>query len=184
MRCGLPRRTPSARSRRSPLSSACRPGSNLPLAELFRRKYGMQAGNIVGIGSFMPSYVASPITTTGLSSQVTPFWGVAGKRRRGRGRYRDRTVPRDAARQRRRCRQADQSAARPGAALGRGDHAVRLHRRRRTWCSATGSSPTARSPTTRSRLLDLPRDFVNETRRVARSTTAPSAPRAPARARR
>jgi CO/xanthine dehydrogenase Mo-binding subunit len=32
-------------------------GSNLPIAELFRRKYGMQAGTIVGSGSFVPDYV-------------------------------------------------------------------------------------------------------------------------------
>src|ERR1039458_4531319 len=30
-------------------------GSNLPLAELLRRKYGMQAGNIIGTGSFIPA---------------------------------------------------------------------------------------------------------------------------------
>jgi CO/xanthine dehydrogenase Mo-binding subunit len=53
------------------------PGSNLPLAELFRRKYGMQAGNIIGTGSFMPDYM-KPDRDSGLSSQVTPFWGVAG----------------------------------------------------------------------------------------------------------
>src|SRR5262245_19547499 len=27
-----------------------------PLPELFRKRYGMQAGNIVGVGSFIPSY--------------------------------------------------------------------------------------------------------------------------------
>ncbi len=53
------------------------PGSNLPIAELFRRKYGMQAGNIVGVGSFIPNYVA-PDHGTGQSPLVTPFWGVCG----------------------------------------------------------------------------------------------------------
>lgn len=53
------------------------PGSNVTLAELFRRKYGMQAGNIVGIGSFVPSY-ASPDHDTGLTPNATPFWMVAG----------------------------------------------------------------------------------------------------------
>ncbi|HUK57876.1 MAG TPA: xanthine dehydrogenase family protein molybdopterin-binding subunit [Stellaceae bacterium] len=52
------------------------PGSNLPIAELFRRKYGMQAGNIVGIGSFIPNYVSPD--SAGQSPMVTPFWGVAG----------------------------------------------------------------------------------------------------------
>ncbi len=50
-----------------------------PVRELFRRKYGMQAGNIVGVGSFIPSY-KSPDHDTGLSPDVTPFWmvGAAG----------------------------------------------------------------------------------------------------------
>ncbi|KAB2878685.1 MAG: xanthine dehydrogenase family protein molybdopterin-binding subunit [Pseudorhodoplanes sp.] len=53
------------------------PGSNVPLVELFRRKYGMQAGNIIGTGSFHPAY-AKPDHQTGRSPQVTPFWGVGG----------------------------------------------------------------------------------------------------------
>ena len=32
------------------------PDTNLPVAELFRRKYGMQAGTVVGSGSYLPSY--------------------------------------------------------------------------------------------------------------------------------
>ena len=53
------------------------PGSNIPVAELFRRKYGMQAGNIVGVGSFVPSYT-SPDHDTGLTPNATPFWMVGG----------------------------------------------------------------------------------------------------------
>jgi CO/xanthine dehydrogenase Mo-binding subunit len=53
------------------------PGSNLPWPELFRRKYGMQAGNIVGVGSFIPSY-ASPDHDTGLTANATPFWMIGG----------------------------------------------------------------------------------------------------------
>ena len=52
-------------------------GSNVPIAELFRKKYGMQAGNIVGIGSYMPSY-ASPDHASGLTPNATPFWMVGG----------------------------------------------------------------------------------------------------------
>ncbi|MGH6984819.1 MAG: xanthine dehydrogenase family protein molybdopterin-binding subunit [Stellaceae bacterium] len=52
-------------------------GSNISVAELFRRKYGMQAGNIVGVGSFVPSY-ASPDHDTGLTPNATPFWMVGG----------------------------------------------------------------------------------------------------------
>jgi CO/xanthine dehydrogenase Mo-binding subunit len=50
-------------------------GSNAPIAELFRRKYGMQAGNVMGFGSYVPSYV-SPDHDTGLTSNVTPFWMI------------------------------------------------------------------------------------------------------------
>jgi CO/xanthine dehydrogenase Mo-binding subunit len=53
------------------------PGSNLPWRELFVMKYGMQAGNVIGIGSFKPEY-ASPDKATGLSDNVTPFWMIGG----------------------------------------------------------------------------------------------------------
>jgi CO/xanthine dehydrogenase Mo-binding subunit len=49
--------------------------SNIPLSELFRRKYGMQAGNIIGTGSFIPAY-EKPDPMTGQSKNATPFWGV------------------------------------------------------------------------------------------------------------
>ena len=45
------------------------------MPELFKKKYGLQAGNVVGVGSFMPSY-QSPDHATGLSPDVTPFWMV------------------------------------------------------------------------------------------------------------
>jgi CO/xanthine dehydrogenase Mo-binding subunit len=51
------------------------PLSNIPLSELFRRKYGMQAGNIIGTGSFIPDY-EKPDPQTGQSNKATPFWGV------------------------------------------------------------------------------------------------------------
>jgi CO/xanthine dehydrogenase Mo-binding subunit len=52
-------------------------GSNVPVGELFRRKYGMQAGNIIGTGSYVPSYI-SPERGTGQSSNVTPYWMTGG----------------------------------------------------------------------------------------------------------
>ncbi|HEX6143728.1 MAG TPA: xanthine dehydrogenase family protein molybdopterin-binding subunit [Geminicoccaceae bacterium] len=54
-------------------------GSNVPVADILRRKYGMQAGNIIGTGSFVPRYT-SPDHDTGQSDEVTPFWmiGAAG----------------------------------------------------------------------------------------------------------
>jgi CO/xanthine dehydrogenase Mo-binding subunit len=51
------------------------PNSNLPLSEMLRKKYGMQAGNIIGTGSFIPAY-KKPDPETGQSANATPFWGV------------------------------------------------------------------------------------------------------------
>ena len=48
-----------------------------PISELFRKKYGMQAGNIVGIGDFIPGYVPTD-HDTGQSPRVTPFWMIGG----------------------------------------------------------------------------------------------------------
>jgi CO/xanthine dehydrogenase Mo-binding subunit len=52
-------------------------GSNVPIAELFQKRYGMQAGNIIGTGVFKPDYV-SPDPENGQSPKVTPFWLIAG----------------------------------------------------------------------------------------------------------
>ena len=52
-------------------------GSNTPVAELFRKRYGMAAGNIIGTGTYKPDYVP-PEPGTGLSPNVTPFWMVSG----------------------------------------------------------------------------------------------------------
>jgi CO/xanthine dehydrogenase Mo-binding subunit len=49
------------------------PGSNLPIPELFRRKYGMRAGNVIGSGSFVPSHIP-PDHATGESADATPYW--------------------------------------------------------------------------------------------------------------
>ncbi len=51
-------------------------GSNTPLGDLFRKKYGMQAGNIVGTGTYKPDYI--PPDAQGLTTNATPFWMVAG----------------------------------------------------------------------------------------------------------
>jgi CO/xanthine dehydrogenase Mo-binding subunit len=48
-----------------------------PIPELFRKKYGMQAGNIVGIGDYIPEYAPTD-HATGQSSKVTPFWMIGG----------------------------------------------------------------------------------------------------------
>ena len=52
-------------------------GSNIPVSALFVKKYGMQAGNIVGSGTYKPDYV-SPAPGTGLTPNATPFWMVSG----------------------------------------------------------------------------------------------------------
>ena len=48
-------------------------GSNTPLSELFKKRYGMQAGNIIGSGDFKPDYQA-PARDSGQSPKITPFW--------------------------------------------------------------------------------------------------------------
>ncbi len=54
-------------------------GTNYEIRDIFLKKYGMQAGNIIGVGSYVPPYT-SPQKGTGLSDNVTPFWmvGAAG----------------------------------------------------------------------------------------------------------
>jgi CO/xanthine dehydrogenase Mo-binding subunit len=47
----------------------------MPIPDIFRKKYGMQAGNIVGIGSFIPPYTP-PEPGTGLTQDATPFWMI------------------------------------------------------------------------------------------------------------
>jgi CO/xanthine dehydrogenase Mo-binding subunit len=53
------------------------PGSNIPVGEIFQKRYGMQAGNVIGSGTYMPSY-KSPDPKSGLSPDVTPFWMIGG----------------------------------------------------------------------------------------------------------
>jgi CO/xanthine dehydrogenase Mo-binding subunit len=48
-------------------------GSNIPLGELFKKKYGMQAGTITGSGSYKPDYIP-PDPGNGLTPNVAPFW--------------------------------------------------------------------------------------------------------------
>ncbi len=44
------------------------------IRDIFKKKYGMQAGNVVGTGSYLPSY-KSP-DQNGLTDNATPFWMV------------------------------------------------------------------------------------------------------------
>ena len=51
-------------------------GSNAPISDLFRKKYGMQAGNIIGTGTYKPDYVP-PDPASGATPNATPFWMCA-----------------------------------------------------------------------------------------------------------
>ena len=53
------------------------PGSNLPIADIFKKRFGMQAGTIVGSANFVPTYVPMD-HTTGLSPDATPYWMIGG----------------------------------------------------------------------------------------------------------
>jgi CO/xanthine dehydrogenase Mo-binding subunit len=52
-------------------------GTNYEVKEIFRKRYGMQAGNVIGTGTYVPRYTA-PDPKTGQSDNVTPFWMVGG----------------------------------------------------------------------------------------------------------
>jgi CO/xanthine dehydrogenase Mo-binding subunit len=52
-------------------------GTNYPPAEVFKKRYGMQAGNVIGTATYIPTYT-SPDAKTGLSDNVTPFWMIGG----------------------------------------------------------------------------------------------------------
>ena len=44
---------------------------------VFQKKYGMRAGNVIGVGGFSSSYVPAD-HDTGMSINVTPFWMIGG----------------------------------------------------------------------------------------------------------
>lgn len=52
-------------------------GQNYEPKQLFKMKYGMQAGTIVGVGTYIPTY-KSPDNSTGMSENITPFWMIGG----------------------------------------------------------------------------------------------------------
>src|SRR6185295_16946471 len=45
-----------------------------PVADVFRKKYGMRAGSVTGAGSFIPPY--TPPDENGQTDNATPFWMV------------------------------------------------------------------------------------------------------------
>ena len=54
-------------------AAVTRSGSKMTLAEIMESRFKMQAGNVIGIGTFTPSYV-KPDPQTGQSPNITPFW--------------------------------------------------------------------------------------------------------------
>ncbi|HBT32119.1 MAG TPA: hypothetical protein DEB15_04420 [Pusillimonas sp.] len=52
-------------------------GEPLEAGALLKKRYGMQAGNIVGVGSYIPEYI-SPNKETGHSENITPNWMIGG----------------------------------------------------------------------------------------------------------
>jgi CO/xanthine dehydrogenase Mo-binding subunit len=52
-------------------------GGSMTFGELMRARFGMQAGNLFGVGSFTPPY-QRPDPQTGQSPEITPFWMLGG----------------------------------------------------------------------------------------------------------
>lgn len=52
-------------------------GTNYDVPELFKKRYGMRAGNVIGVGTYIPTYTP-PDAKTGQSANVTPFWMIGG----------------------------------------------------------------------------------------------------------
>ena len=48
--------------------------ADTPVAEVFKKKYGMRAGSVMGTGNFIPPY--TPPDDNGQSDNATPFWMV------------------------------------------------------------------------------------------------------------
>jgi CO/xanthine dehydrogenase Mo-binding subunit len=44
------------------------------IGEIFKKQYGMQAGNVLGTGSYIPTYKSPDVN--GLTDNATPFWMV------------------------------------------------------------------------------------------------------------
>lgn len=48
--------------------------ADTPVADVFRKKYGMRAGSVMGVGNFIPPY--TPPDENGQTDNATPFWMV------------------------------------------------------------------------------------------------------------
>ena len=54
-----------------------RSGARMTFRDVMVARFAMQAGNIIGVGSFIPPY-EKPDHATGQSRQITPFWMLGG----------------------------------------------------------------------------------------------------------
>jgi CO/xanthine dehydrogenase Mo-binding subunit len=52
-------------------------GIRMTIGDVMRARFGMQAGNVIGMGTFTPPYSKVDLRT-GQSTQITPFWMLAG----------------------------------------------------------------------------------------------------------
>ena len=86
-------------------------GSNIPIAELFQKRYGMQAGNVIGSRHLQAGLHAARARHRPEPERHAVL-DDRRRRRRGRGRHRDRPRQDRQARQRGRLRQGDQSEER------------------------------------------------------------------------
>ena len=66
-----------ARDKLAAMSASVTNSGEEPLStrDVFLRNYRMQAGNIIGVGTYIPTYT-SPDHETGQSENVTPFWMI------------------------------------------------------------------------------------------------------------
>ena len=53
------------------------PGSNYSVKEILQKRFGMEAGNIIGVGSYIPPHCA-PDPETGFTPEIGPFWALGG----------------------------------------------------------------------------------------------------------
>ena len=151
-------------------------GTNYAFGEIFKKRYGMQAGNVIGTGTYIPSLQADRCQDRPVG-QRHPVLDDRRHRRRGRGRHRDRPCPRAAPRQCRRLRPSAEPEGRAQPALGCSDHAARLHALRDHGVRRRPGHQRVASPTTRSQASAIsPRSTSSSS--PLRSRTARSVPRA------
>jgi CO/xanthine dehydrogenase Mo-binding subunit len=56
------------------LKSELKLAPDTPIADVFRKKYGMRAGSVMGAGNFIPPY--TPPDENGQTENATPFWMI------------------------------------------------------------------------------------------------------------